>query len=152
MIDLIIGVGNENSLFFMLRKEWDCCYCSGELLLFIVVELDEYCEIIVDYGKVVFDECFKNVVDILECIILCLVDLIMCYGDKVFGVVLFVMDVVGVGYLVLEVFVVVIRYLFDFGVVKIQVLVSIGVVCVLFCQFELYKDLLMVVEGVVYVV
>ncbi|MGB3619897.1 diguanylate cyclase [Ketobacter sp. MCCC 1A13808] len=151
MTDSITGVGNENSLLSTLRKEWDRCYRSGELLSLIVVELDEYREIIADHGKVASDECLKNVADILERIISRPADLITRYGDKVFGVVLPATDAVGAGYLASEVLAAVIRHPFDFGVAKIQASVSIGVACALPRQPELYKDLLMAAEGAVYV-
>jgi len=149
-VDSVTGVGNENSFVTTLGKEWDRSYREGEVLSLIVVELDNYREILADYGAVASDECLKNVASILERLISRPADCITRYGDKVFGVILPGTDEKGAGHLARQVVELVSAQPFDFGVAKVQASVSIGVAAVMPQKPDHFRELLMSAESAVY--
>ena len=149
-VDAVTGVGNENSFLVNLRKEWDRSFRDGEVLSLIVVELDNYRDILADYGAVASDECLKNVATILERLISRPADCITRYGDKVFGIILPGTDEKGADYLAAHIVEAVSEQPFDFGVGKVQASVSVGVAAVLPVKPDQYRELLMSAESAVY--
>lgn len=149
-VDSVTGVGNENSFITTLNKEWDRSYREREVLSLIVVELDNYRDVLADYGVVASDECLKNVASILERLISRPADCITRYGDKVFGIILPGTDEKGADHLARKVVEMVAEQPFDFGVAQVQASVSVGVAAVLPQKPEQYRELLMSAESAVY--
>ncbi|MBA53562.1 MAG: hypothetical protein CMK89_03835 [Pseudomonadales bacterium] len=149
-VDSVTGVGNENSFLVNLSKEWDRSYRDGEVLSLIVVELDNYRDILADYGSVASDECLKNVATILERLISRPADCITRYGDKVFGIILPGTDEKGADHLAARIVESVAEQPFDFGIARVQASVSVGVAAVLPKRPDQHQDLLMSAESAVY--
>ena len=149
-VDSVTGVGNENSFLVNLSKEWDRSYRDGEVLSLIVVELDNYRDILADYGSVASDECLKNVAGILERLISRPADCITRYGDKVFGIILPGTDEKGADHLAARIVESVSEQPFDFGVAQVQASVSVGVAAVLPKKPDQHQELLMSAESAVY--
>lgn len=150
-VDAVTGVGNENSFLVNLSKEWDRSYRDGDVLSLLVVELDNYRDILADYGSVASDECLKNVAAILERLISRPADCITRYGDKVFGIILPGTDEKGADHLAALIVETVSEQPFDFGIARVQASVSVGVAAVLPRQPDQYRELLMSAESAVYV-
>lgn len=150
-VDSVTGVGNENSFLASLSQEWDRSYREGEVLSLIVVELDNYRQVLADYGQVAADECLRAVATVLERLIARPADCITRYGDKVFGIILPGTDEKGADYLAARVVEEVASQPCDFGTGKVQLSVSVGVAAKLPRKAGQFKDVLMSAESAVYV-
>ena len=149
--DPVTGVGNENSFIKALGQEWDRAYRNSEELSLLVVELDGYRDILVDYGQVAAEECLKSVADILGRTICRPADVIARYGDKVFGVLLPGTGAEGARFLAERVAHQVGEKPFDFGICQIHASVSIGVAGERPSKMDRHKELLLSAESAVYV-
>lgn len=149
--DPVTGVGNENSFLKALAQEWDRAYRNSEELSLLVVELDGYRDILMDYGQVAAEECLKSVADILGRTICRPADVIARYGDKVFGVLLPGTSAAGARFLAERVADQVGEKPFDFGICQICASISVGIASVQPTRPDHYRELLLSAESAVYV-
>jgi len=149
--DAVTGVGNENCFIASLAKEWDRSYRESEVLSLIVVELDNYREILVEHGQVAADECLRAVAAIQVRLIARPADCITRYGDKVFGIILPATDEQGANYLAGRIVAEALSHPCDFGPARVQLSLSVGVAAMLPRKSGQYNEILVSAEGAVYV-
>ena len=149
MQDPVTGVGNENSFLKALDLEWDRAFRNHEELSLIVVELDEYRDLIANQGQVAAEETLKSVALILERTISRPADVVTRYGDKVFGVVLPATDMMGAQSLAERVVQKVKEKPFDFGICQVFASISIGIASACPQKQGGYRELLLAAESAV---
>lgn len=151
MFDHVTGLHNQNYFFDVLRREWDRALRDQRCLTLLVVELDGFSEIRERYGLVVQDESLKLVAGLLRETFSRPADVVVRYGDKVFGILLPETEAQGARQLAKGICMRISVAPYDFGLCKIMLSLSVGVATGIPANGRSYKELLETAESALYV-
>lgn len=150
-LDEVTGLHNQNYFFDVLRREWDRALREQRCVSLLVIELDDFNLIRERHGDVIQDECLKLVAGLLRETFSRPADVVVRYGDKVFGVLLPETELHGARQLALGVCSHIAVAPHDFGLCRILLSVSIGIACSIPVTHKNCKELLETAESALYV-
>lgn len=150
-LDDITGLHNQNYFFDVLRREWDRALRDQRCLSLLVIELDDFSVIRERHGPVVLDECLKLLAVMLRENFSRPADVVVRYGDKVFGVLLPETELHGARQLANGLCAHISMAPHDFGLCRIILTLSIGIASGVPDTLKNFKDLLETAESALYV-
>ncbi len=150
-LDDVTGLHNQNYFFDVLRREWDRAMREQRCLSLLVIELDDFSQISEQHGPVIQDECLKLVAVLLRETFSRPADVVVRYGDKVFGVLLPETELQGTRQLAQGLCMQIAQAPYDFGLCRIRLSLSIGVASGVPMTTKGFKDLLETAESALYV-
>ncbi|CBL45728.1 Probable signal protein [gamma proteobacterium HdN1] len=150
-LDEVTGLRNQNYFFELLHREWDRALREQRELSLMVIELDDFYEIGERYSVVIQEECLKVVAKLLQDTFSRPADVVVRYGDKVFGVLLPETGSQGARQLANILRSKIRDADYDFGFGKITLSLSVGIATCKPSAKRNFKDMLETAESALYV-